>query len=156
MSRFPDLLPAQRRILFEVVEIFRKHSWEGRAVRVSRVPGDDLLHFSRPLSREPVDESVDTDFSSLRVLDEAGYINLIEWAHKSQTGRGWIDRTVTLKRLASDYYDWAHRPAPYRILSGFWYSLRPFVLPALVSSIFTLLVWIILNWLSGRGPSTLP
>jgi len=152
MSQFPALLDTQRRTLFEIVEIFRKHSWEGRAVRVGRGIGDDLLHFSRGDSRE----GVDTDYSSLRVLDEAGYINLTEWPHKTQTGREWVDRTVTLKRLASDYYDWGHRPAPYRILSGFWYSLRPHVWPALISSIFALLVWIILTWLSGRQASILP
>lgn len=122
MSRFPKLLPEQERALFEIVKIFRKHSWEGRAVGVARVVGDDLLHFSRV---DSIDR-VDTDFTTLIVLGQAGYLVLIDWPQ---------DRTITLKTLAFDYYDWCHNPPWHKPFTERWFSLAPDTRSAIIGGV---------------------
>lgn len=155
MSRFPDLLDEQRRALFEIVEAFREQKMEGRAVAVfGPFLGDRQLLLSMGGPEES--PRIDTDLDTLRVLDEAGYIALTETYGEWQDGSKFDIRTLTLKKFGVDYYDWARSSAVHRHLSGLWYSLTPFVLPALISSIFTLIVWMTLNWLFGGRPSILP
>lgn len=136
MSRFPDLLSAQRRALFDIVEAFRQHKMEGRAVLIVTELGNPRLI----LSMGEESPQVDTDFDTLRVLDEAGYVTFTETPHKGEHGLQWVDRTLILRKLASDYYDWCHNPPWYKPIVEIWFSLAPDTRSAFVGAMTTFLL----------------
>jgi hypothetical protein len=133
MSQFPPLLDVQRRALFEIVEIFRKHGLEGRAVIVDLPPSYDtrLIFYVGSGSQELVDTDVDT----LRVLEQAGYVILTDMSTQLSVGSPWVHYTVILKRLASDYYNWWHTPSWYKPVAERWFSLAPDTRSAIVGGV---------------------
>lgn len=133
MSRFPDLLDAQRCALFEIVKIFRKHHVEGRAAIVLPPQvGDTRVML---LVRRAPPEFLDTDFDTLRVLDEAGHIAFTETSRSFPDGSDLVFHTLILKKLASDYYDWCHASPWYKPLAERWFSLAPDTRSAIVGGV---------------------
>jgi len=122
MSQFPGLLDAQRRALFEIVEAFRKHDLEGRPVIVVTELGYPRLI----LSMGEESPHIDTDLDTLRVLDQARYVAFTESPQSL---------TLTLRKLASDYYDWYHSTAWYKPVAERWLSLAPDTRSAIVGGV---------------------
>jgi len=145
MSRFPDLLDEQRRALFDMIEAFQQHKMEGRAVLIVTELGYPRLI----LSMGEDSPHVDTDFDTLRVLDEAGYVTFTEMPHKREHGLEWVDRTLILKRLASDYYDWCHNPPWYKPVAEIWSSLAPDTRSVIVGAVTTFLLGVLALLIRG-------
>jgi len=128
MSRFPALLDRQRRVLFDMV-------------------ATELGYPCLILSMGEESPHIDSDLDTLRVLDKAGYVAFTETPQKGTDGSEWVQRTLILTRLASDYYDWFHLNAWYKSIVDRWYLLAPDSRSAIVGAVASAIVYFLLGLL---------